>query len=173
MSPVLIPPSSRPLWMTKATRSSLRSSFPSDFRWAHTSACTWSWWLSHAARSRVCCPTSPSWAGRSSRLRVDWRFGTRRRAVLRREGGRRHTQTTEAFSTQDLDAIRDVVIDESTAIDLAPIDLNVFDQWRQLDRRLLADPWDRFMVATALAEGVPLVTRDEAISKSKYVETVW
>ena len=83
------------------------------------------------------------------------------------------TQTTQAFSTQDLDGVREVVSDESTAIDLAPIDLNVFDQWRQLDRKLLADPWDRFMVATALAEGVPLVTRDEAISKSKYVETIW
>lgn len=83
------------------------------------------------------------------------------------------TQTTQAFSTQDLDGVREVVSDESTAIDLSPIDLNVFDQWRQLDRRLLADPWDRFMVATALAEGVALVTRDEAISKSKYVETVW
>jgi PIN domain nuclease of toxin-antitoxin system len=83
------------------------------------------------------------------------------------------TQTTQAFSTQDLDAVREVVRDESTAIDLAPIDLNVFDQWRQLDRKLLAEPWDRFMVATALAEGVPLVTRDEAISKARYVETVW
>ena len=83
------------------------------------------------------------------------------------------TQTTQAFSTQDLDGVREVVTDESTAIDLAPIDLNVFDQWRQLDRKLLADPWDRFMVATALAEGIPLVTRDEAISKSRYVETVW
>lgn len=83
------------------------------------------------------------------------------------------TQTTQAFGTQDLDGVREVVSDESTAIDLAPIDLNVFDQWRQLDRKLLADPWDRFMVATALAEGVPLVTRDEAISKSGYVETVW
>ena len=83
------------------------------------------------------------------------------------------TQTTQAFGTQDLDGVREVVSDESTAIDLAPIDLNVFDRWRQLDRKLLADPWDRFMVATALAEGVPLVTRDEAISKSRYVETVW
>ena len=83
------------------------------------------------------------------------------------------TQTTQAFSTQDLDAVRDVVIDESTAIDLAPIDLNVFDRWRQLDRRVLADPWDRFMVATALAEAVALVTRDEAISESRYVETIW
>lgn len=33
------------------------------------------------------------------------------------------TQTTAAFSVEDLDAVRDVVTDESTAIDLVPIDL--------------------------------------------------
>jgi PIN domain nuclease of toxin-antitoxin system len=67
------------------------------------------------------------------------------------------TQTTNAFSTQDLDAVRDVVADQSTAIDLAAIPLHVFEQWRRLDRRIIADPWDRFIVATALAEGVPPV----------------
>jgi PIN domain nuclease of toxin-antitoxin system len=66
------------------------------------------------------------------------------------------TQTTGAFSTEDLDAVRDVVADEATAIDLAPIDLAVFERWRQVDRRVLADPWDRFIVATAISQGVPL-----------------
>jgi PIN domain nuclease of toxin-antitoxin system len=83
------------------------------------------------------------------------------------------TQTTGAFSTHDLDAVRDVVAHESTAIDLAPIDLDVFERWRRLDRRILAGPWDRFMVATALAEGAPLVSRDEAIMQSGYVQTIW
>ncbi len=83
------------------------------------------------------------------------------------------TQTTGAFSTQDLDAVREIVADESTAIDLAPIDLHVFEQWRQLNRRILADPWDRFIVATAMAEGTPLLSRDEAIVQSGYVETIW
>jgi PIN domain nuclease of toxin-antitoxin system len=77
------------------------------------------------------------------------------------------TQTTEAFSTRDLDAVQEVVADEFTAIDLAPIDLGVFDEWRRLDRMVLADPWDRFIVATAITKGIPLVTRDEAISGSK------
>jgi PIN domain nuclease of toxin-antitoxin system len=83
------------------------------------------------------------------------------------------TQTTRAFSTQDLDAVRDLVADESTAIDLAAIGLNVFEHWRRLDRRIIADPWDRFIVATALAEGVALVSRDEAIVQSGYVQTIW
>jgi PIN domain nuclease of toxin-antitoxin system len=83
------------------------------------------------------------------------------------------TQTTQAFTTQDLDAVRGLITDESTAIDLAPIDMGVFQAWRRLDRKVLADPWDRFIVATAITEGVSLVTRDEAISRSGYVTVVW
>jgi PIN domain nuclease of toxin-antitoxin system len=83
------------------------------------------------------------------------------------------TQTTQAFTTKDLDAVRAVITDESTAVDLAPIELDVFDAWRRLDRGVLADPWDRFIVATAVHEGVALVTRDKAISDSGYVEVIW
>jgi PIN domain nuclease of toxin-antitoxin system len=83
------------------------------------------------------------------------------------------TQTTQAFTTEDLDAVRDVVAAESTALELVPVELDVFDAWRGLDRRVLADPWDRFIVATAISEGVPLVTKDEAIAGSGYVTTVW
>lgn len=83
------------------------------------------------------------------------------------------TQTTGAFSAEDLDAVRNLVVDDTTAIDLVPIDLAVFDQWGRLDRAILADPWDRFIVATAIAGGAPLVSRDQAIARSGYLQTIW
>jgi PIN domain nuclease of toxin-antitoxin system len=83
------------------------------------------------------------------------------------------TKTTQAFTTQDLEAVRGLITDESTAVDLAPIGIDVFDAWRRLDRKVLADPWDRFIVATAITEGVSLVTKDETISTSGYVTVVW
>ena len=36
-----------------------------------------------------------------------------------------------------------------------------------------ADPADRFIVATALQSGVPLVTKDAAIRSAKLVRTIW
>lgn len=58
------------------------------------------------------------------------------------------------------------------------------DRWRvvALDARIAlaaeglkmhADPADRFVVATALHCGVPLVTKDRAIRSSKHVQIVW
>jgi PIN domain nuclease of toxin-antitoxin system len=35
------------------------------------------------------------------------------------------------------------------------------------------DPSDRLIAATAMVEGVPLVTADTRIRQSKLVETVW
>jgi len=35
------------------------------------------------------------------------------------------------------------------------------------------DPADRIIAATALVEGVPLVTADEEIRRSKTLRTVW
>lgn len=36
-----------------------------------------------------------------------------------------------------------------------------------------ADPADRFIVATALRAGAPLVTKDAAIRSTKLVQTIW
>jgi PIN domain nuclease of toxin-antitoxin system len=43
----------------------------------------------------------------------------------------------------------------------------------QLPATFPSDPQDRLIAATALAEGVPLVTSDEAIRSSASVRTIW
>jgi PIN domain nuclease of toxin-antitoxin system len=40
-------------------------------------------------------------------------------------------------------------------------------------RDVLRDPADRLIVATARAEGLPLVTRDRTLRRSRLIETVW
>lgn len=37
----------------------------------------------------------------------------------------------------------------------------------------IRDPADRLIVATALLQGVPLVTKDDRIRRSGVVETIW
>jgi len=51
--------------------------------------------------------------------------------------------------------------------------LAVADAWRGIPRAVLADPWDRLIVATAIALQVPLVSKDEAIQASGLVTVVW
>ena len=43
----------------------------------------------------------------------------------------------------------------------------------ELPRTYPRDPVDRIIGATALAEGIPLVTADSSIRKAKVVETIW
>lgn len=43
----------------------------------------------------------------------------------------------------------------------------------QLAHEFARDPVDRIIAATARAEGLPLVTRDRQLRRSRLVETVW
>lgn len=61
----------------------------------------------------------------------------------------------------------------SSKVDLHPIDLAVTDAATSIPRDVLGDPWDRFIVATAKALGLSLVTRDGRIREAVLVETVW
>jgi PIN domain nuclease of toxin-antitoxin system len=62
--------------------------------------------------------------------------------------------------------------DESTA---TPVDLTVEigRAIAHVPRNLVPDMPDRILAATALAHGVPLVTRDEKLRSFAVIETIW
>ena len=82
------------------------------------------------------------------------------------------TQTTKKVTATDLAVLRDLLV-FSPAFVLQPIDVAVVDATTSIPRDLLTDPWDRFIVGTARALAVPLVTRDRAIRDSGLVPTIW
>jgi PIN domain nuclease of toxin-antitoxin system len=82
------------------------------------------------------------------------------------------TQTTQGVSAGDLDGLR-VGMLSSPAVTLYAVDVAVSDAYVGIDRGLVSDPWDRLIVATAIALEVPLVTRDGAIRASGLVESLW
>jgi PIN domain nuclease of toxin-antitoxin system len=61
----------------------------------------------------------------------------------------------------------------SPNVDLHAIDVTAADAAVSIPRDALGDPWDRFILATARALALPLVTRDSRIQKTELVETVW
>lgn len=82
------------------------------------------------------------------------------------------TQTTQAVSTQQLAELRELIV-TSPAVELHPMNLAVTDAYTSIDRGLLKDPWDRFIVATAQTLQLPLISRDQAIQRARLVETIW
>ena len=75
-------------------------------------------------------------------------------------------------SADDLARLRST-LEASRQVDLHPVDLAVADNATAIPRDVLSDPWDRFIVATARALDMPLVTRDERIRAGRLVETIW
>jgi PIN domain nuclease of toxin-antitoxin system len=82
------------------------------------------------------------------------------------------TQTTQGVTANDLATLRSTMV-ASPKVDLHPIDVAVADAAVSIPRDALGDPWDRFILATAQALQLPLVTRDRRIQKTKAIETVW
>ena len=83
------------------------------------------------------------------------------------------TETTKAFGKSELVRVHDVLNDPANAIDVAPADETVFAAWERIDRKIIKDPWDRMIMAGAIALKVPLVTKDGQITASGLVPTIW
>ena len=82
-------------------------------------------------------------------------------------------RTRGTFTDDQLNEVLGLLHDPKTSLEAAPITLDVTAEFRQIPRDALGDPWDRFITATAMALGLPLVTRDRRIRESGLVETIW
>ena len=82
-------------------------------------------------------------------------------------------RTRGTFSDDQLDQVVELLRDPESSLEAEPITLDVAAAFRQIPRDALGDPWDRFITATAMALGLPLVTRDRRIRESGLVGTIW
>lgn len=69
--------------------------------------------------------------------------------------------------------IRDTILDPSTNLVLQPISVATMMHFDAVPLNDLRDPFDRFILATAIQLGIPLVTADRAISNAKTAEIIW
>ncbi len=70
-----------------------------------------------------------------------------------------------------LDRIIDAIRDEEDVLALAPLDLRVVEALPSISREQVPDMPDRIIAATAIALGLPLISRDRRIAAS--VATIW
>lgn len=62
---------------------------------------------------------------------------------------------------------------EATGVAIKDITPEIAVLAQQFDASFPADPQDRLIAATAIAEGVPLLTADAAIRASERLRTIW
>ena len=82
------------------------------------------------------------------------------------------SQTTQSVTAEQLAALRERLA-SSEAVALEPVTAAIADATTSIPRASVPDPWDRLIMATAIALQAPLVTRDSAIRASGLVQTIW
>jgi PIN domain nuclease of toxin-antitoxin system len=75
-------------------------------------------------------------------------------------------------ATGTIEASVQLIMDRSGAI-LKPLTAEVAALATQFPQDFPLDPADRLIAATARAEGLTLITRDERLRKSSLVKTIW
>jgi len=74
----------------------------------------------------------------------------------------------------DITGTADSFLEEiSSRAAIRPITLKVATVANQLPSTYSSDPCDRLIGGTALAEGIPLVTKDRTIRNCRQIKTIW
>ena len=75
------------------------------------------------------------------------------------------------LAAEDSDGV--IVLDPATNLVLHPISVATMRHFTVVPLNDLRDPFDRFILATALQLGIPLVSADRAIANTKTAEIIW
>ena len=74
---------------------------------------------------------------------------------------------------QVVGSVETFVRETAACVILKPMTPEITALGVRLPKAYLKDPSDRLIASTAIVEGMPLVTADQQIRKSKVVQTIW
>lgn len=78
-----------------------------------------------------------------------------------------------ALTPGAFESLRETVLDPESRFEVAALDAETMAYLQSFPLGDLPDPWDRLIVSTAAQYGLPLVTKDRAISAAGVVEVIW
>jgi PIN domain nuclease of toxin-antitoxin system len=84
-----------------------------------------------------------------------------------------HKSRPKSLAPGVFELLRQTVLDPSTNLEVVPIEVDTMKHFYCVPLADLADPFDRFILATAAQLELPLVTADRAIRKTNVVEVIW
>lgn len=83
-----------------------------------------------------------------------------------------HKSGSDSLAPGAFESLRRTVLDPTNNFDIAAIDADTMTYFEHVPLAELADPFDRFILATAAQLHLPLVTADRAMSKTGVVPVI-
>jgi len=83
-----------------------------------------------------------------------------------------HKSGPNSLAPGAFESLRRTVLDPATNFNVVPITVDTMDHFARVPLIDLADPFDRFVLATAAQLRIPLVTADRAMSKAGVVPVI-
>jgi PIN domain nuclease of toxin-antitoxin system len=84
-----------------------------------------------------------------------------------------HKSGPKSLAPGAFESLRRTVLDPANNFDIAPISTETMQHFDGVPLAELADPFDRFILATAAQLFLPLVTADRAMSNARLVPIIW
>jgi PIN domain nuclease of toxin-antitoxin system len=84
-----------------------------------------------------------------------------------------HKRGPKSLLPGTYESVRRTVLDPAMNFEVAAITVETMEHFDSVPLPELADPFDRFILATAAQLRLPLVTADKALSAAGRVEVVW
>jgi len=84
-----------------------------------------------------------------------------------------HKSGPRSLAPGAYESLRHTVLDPATKFEVAAITAETMEHFERVPLAELADPFDRFILATAAQLRLPLVTADRAVTAAGVAEILW